>query len=165
MIWVDFGVLFLLILAFVCCYRLSKNLRSVKDLTNNLAPTIERLSQVLVGVSQSIGILKQTSDISQKGLTTYLPEAKLLNDDLLLLIEHADRLSYRLDELIEKASDVEKDLRQTLLVSMRESEKQNDNKAHAQQLIDDPRNLFVQRVISRYPKDNITSLFKEQESL
>jgi hypothetical protein len=179
MMWLDVGIVFLLIIAIGFCYRLSDRLQSIKGLTSNLTPTIERLSQVLNSASQSIGILKQVTDAGQKGLTAYIPNAQALNTDLLLLIEHADRLSYRLDELIEKASSVEKDLRQTVLVSMRQSDKQHD--PHSKSLstgaaktsgaptyvqqtqvnpINDPRDLFVQRVISRYPKDDMPKLYE-----
>ncbi len=178
MMWIDAGIVFLLIIAFGFCYRLRDRLQTIKDLTSNLTPTIERLSQVLNGATKSIGILKQVTDAGQKGLTAYIPNAQALNSDLLLLIEHADRLSYRLDELIEQASSVEKDLRQTVLISIRQSEKQPDPNftttapTHLPQkpadLLNDPRDLFVQRVIARYPKDSMPKFYeptlKSQES-
>ena len=158
MMWLDVGIVFLLIIAIGFCYRLSDRLRSLKGLTGALSPSIERLSQVLNGASHSIGFLKQATETSRKSLDTYIPNAQALSDDLLLLIEHADRISYRLDDLLVKASGIEKDLRQTVLVSMRQSEKNNDpNEKMAAKIqsrtIGDPRDLFVQRVISRYPKD------------
>ena len=192
MMWIDVGIVFLLIIAFGFFYRISGRLRSVHDVASGLVqtieylskvlngatPTLEHLSQVLNGASQSIDTLKQATDAGQKGLTACIPNAQALNNDLLLLIEHADRLSYRLDELIERASNVEKDLRQTVLVSMRQSEKQLDpdftatSQDHGPKLQvnspNDPRDLFVQRVISRYPKDNMPKLYaptlKSQES-
>ena len=158
MMWLDVGIVFLLMIAIGFCYRLSDRLRSLKGLTNALSPSIERLSQVLHGANQAIGFLKQATETGEKGLKTYIPDAQGASDDLLLLIEHADRISYRLDDLITKASGIEKDLRQTVLVSMRQSEKQNDSSRIASKIQShqkgDPRDLFIQRVISRYPKDS-----------
>lgn len=173
MMWLDVGIVFLLMIAISFCYRLSNRLRSLKDLTRALSPSIERLSQVLHSANHAIGFLKQATETSHKGLGTYIPDAQAASDDLLLLIEHADRISYRLDDLIAKAGCIEKDLRQTVLVSMRQYEKQNDSspvkttsKIKSQQT-GDPRDLFVQRVISRYPKDSdprpITPELKNQE--
>lgn len=158
MMWLDVGIVFLLMIAVGFCYRLSDRLRSLKGLTNVLSPSIERLSQVLSGAHQAIGLLKQATETSQKGIETYIPSAQVISDDIVLLIEHADRMSYRLDDLIAKASDIEKNLRQTVLVSMRQSEKQNDLKTDIlpktqSRQMDDPRDLFVQRVIARYPKE------------
>ena len=111
MMWLDVGIVFLLIIAIGFCYRLSDRLRSLKGLTSALSPSIERLSQVLNGANQAVGFLKQATETSHKNLGTYIPNAQAASDDLLLLIEHADRISYRLDDLITKASTVEKDLR------------------------------------------------------
>lgn len=160
MMWLDVGIVFLLIIAIGFCYRLSDRLRSLKGLTGALSPSIERLSQVLNGASHSISFLKQATETSRKSLDTYIPSAQALSDDLLLLIEHADRISYRLDDLLVKASSIEKDLRQTVLVSLRQSEKKNiasegtDARVQSRP-VGDPRDLFVQRVISRYPKDPV----------
>ncbi len=158
MMWLDVGIVFLLIIAIGFCYRLSDRLQSLKGITSALSPSLEKLSQVLNGAGNSIGFLKQATETSRKSLDTYIPNAQALSDDLLLLIEHADRISYRLDDLLVKASGIEKDLRQTVLVSMRQSEKKNDSNdgiaAKTQSRpVGDPRDLFVQRVISRYPKD------------
>ena len=152
--WLDVGIVFLLIIAIGFCYRLSERLRSLKGITSVLAPSLERLSQVLNGANNSIGFLKQATETSRKSLDTYIPNAQALSDDLLLLIEHADRISYRLDDLIVKAGEIEKNLRQTVLVSMRQTEKQAELNPEIQiNKATDPRDLFVQRVISRYPKD------------
>ncbi len=162
MMWVDVGIIFLLIIAVGFCYRLSERLRSLKGLTTILAPSIERLSKILNNSNQSIAFLKQATEASQKGLETYIPDAQAISEDVTLLIEHADRISYRLDELIVKASEIEKNLRQTLLVSMKQSEKQTrlnaDILSKTQVRQNDPRDLFVQRVISRYPKEPSVSV-------
>lgn len=157
MIWMDAGIVFLLIAAVGFCYRVSKKLQSLRSFTTVLAPSIERLNKTLQNANQSVDCLKQVTDISQKGIESYLPKAQSINEDVTLLIEHADRISYRLDELIIKAEEIEKNLRKTLLVSMKQSEKQTRlnadilSKSHVRQ--NDPRDLFVQRVIARYPKD------------
>lgn len=168
MMWLDVGIVFLLIIAIGFCYRLSERLRSLKGLTGALSPSLERLSQVLNGANHSIGFLKQATETSRKSLDTYIPNAQALSDDLLLLIEHADRISYRLDDLLVKASGIEKDLRQTVLVSLRQSEKKNSASEGIAAKVQsrpagDPRDLFVQRVISRYPKDPLPEQPQSQE--
>ncbi len=154
--WLDVGIVFLLVITIGFCYRLSNRLLSLKKLTNALSPSIERLGQVLNRANQAIGFLKQATETSQKGIESYIPNAHAISDDLLLLIEHADRVSYRLDDLIVKAGAIEKELRQTVLVSMRQTEKHKDTKVSSRlqsRSTGDPRDLFVQRVISRYPKN------------
>lgn len=168
MMWLDVGIVFLLIIAIGFCYRLSERLRSLKGLTGAITPSLERLSQVLNGANHSIGFLKQATETSRKSLDSYIPNAQALSDDLLLLIEHADRISYRLDDLLVKASGIEKDLRQTVLVSLRQAEKKNNARetigAKTQSRpVGDPRDLFVQRVISRYPKDPLPEQTQSQE--
>lgn len=154
MMWLDVGLIFLLMIAVGFCYRLSDRLQSLKGFTTVLAPSIERLTQVLNGANQAIGYLKQATETSQKGIETYIPNAQAISEDVVLLIEHADRISYRLDDLIVKAGEIEKNLRQTVLVSMRQTEKQAELNPEIQiSKASDPRDLFVQRVISRYPKD------------
>ena len=153
MMLLDVGIIFLLMIAVGFCYRLSDRLRSLKGFTTVLAPSIERLTQVLNGANQAIGYLKQATETSQKGIETYIPNAQAISEDVVLLIEHADRISYRLDDLIVKAGEIEKNLRQTVLVSMRQTEKQAKNPEIQISKTTDPRDLFVQRVISRYPKD------------
>jgi len=161
MIWMDAGIALLLVVAVVFCYRVSKKLQSLRSFTTVLAPSIERLNKTLQNANQSVDVLRQATDISQKGLETYLPNAQAINEDVTLLIEHADRMSYRLDELIVKAEEIEKNLRKTLLVSMKQSEKQMrlnaDILSKTQTRQNDPRDLFVQRVISRYPKDPVAA--------
>ena len=154
MMWLDVGIIFLLMIAVGFCYRLSDRLQSLKGFTTVLAPSIERLTQVLNGANQAIGYLKQATETSQKGIETYIPNAQAISEDVVLLIEHADRISYRLDDLIVKAGEIEKNLRQTVLVSMRQTEKQAELNPEIQiNKATDPRDLFVQRVISRHPKD------------
>lgn len=129
MMWLDVGIIFLLVIAIGFCYRLSDRLKALKGITTALSPSVERLGSVLNRANQAVGFLKEATESSQKGLTNYIPNAQQISNDLLLLIEHADRVSYRLDDLIVKASNLEKDLRQTVLVSMRELEKQKIPKA------------------------------------
>jgi hypothetical protein len=161
MMWFDVGIVFLLITALGFCWKLSDKLQSLKGVTNTLMPSVVQLSQVLQKAANSVGYLKEATDKSNEGIANYLPHAQNISSELGLLIEHADRLSYRLDDLINKADSIEKDLRQTVLVCMRQIEhnkKQNNEseKVAVKTTVtekNDPRDLFVQRVISRYPKD------------
>jgi|GEM_PF-6114213 len=158
MMWVDISIIFLLVVAVGFCYRVSEKLKSLKSLTTVLTPSIDRLNKILNHTSQSISFLKQATETGKEGLETYIPNAHAISADITLLIEHADRISYRLDDLIAKAGEVEKNLRQTLLVSMKQSEKQARQNVEIQSKTptrhNDPRDLFVQRVIARYPKDS-----------
>ena len=129
MMWFDVGIVFLLIIAIGFCFILSDRLKSLKIYTGSLGPSMQKLNEVLQKAAQSIGTLKAISDTSHEGINKYLPTAQATRDDLVLLIEHADRLSYRLDSLIDKATAVEKDLKQTLLVSIRQEEKRQANQS------------------------------------
>lgn len=161
MIWMDAGIIGLLMAAVIFCYRVSKKLQSFKNFTTSMAPAVERLNKTLQQANQSVDFLMQATEMSKKGLEAYLPRAQAINEDVTLLIEQADRMGYRLDELIAKAEDVEKNLRKTLLVSVKQAEKQTrlnaDILSKTQVRQNDPRDLFVQRVISRYPKDSSDS--------
>lgn len=162
MMWFDVGIVFLLITALGFCWKLSDKLQSLKGVTNALMPSIVQLSQVLQKASNSVGYLKEATDKSNEGIANYLPHAQNVSSELGLLIEHADRLSYRLDDLINKADGIEKDLRQTVLVCMRQIENNKKQTSEVSKVSaktevtqkNDPRDLFVQRVISRYPKEN-----------
>lgn len=159
MMWIDVGIVFLLIAALGFCWRLSDKMQSLKSITNLLTPSINNLSQVLQRASNSVEYLKDATDKSKAGINTYLPKAQDISEDLKLLIEHADRLSYRLDELINKADSAEKDLRQSVLLCIRQIESKQKEQVESSNNLktthvtekQDPRDLFVQRVISRYP--------------
>ena len=160
--WFDVGIVFLLITALGFCWKLSDKLQSLKGITNTLMPSVVQLSQVLQKASNSVGYLKEATDKSKDSIANYLPNAQNVSDELGLLIEHADRLSYRLDDLINKADSIEKDLRQTVLVCMRQIEHSQKQNVAVSKIAEknnvpeknDPRDLFVQRVISRYPKEH-----------
>ena len=64
MMWLDVGIVFLLMIAVGFCYRLSDRLRSLKGLTKVLSPSIERLGQVLNSTNLAIGLLKQAVSIA-----------------------------------------------------------------------------------------------------
>ena len=149
MMWIEGGIVFLLIMSILLCYRLSKKLQTVNDLTSKLTPTIDGLGQILHNATHSIGILKQTADTGQKCLTTSIPSAYAVGSDLLLLIEHADKLTYQLDELIKKADIIDKDLRLTIMTTIKESEKQKIEFP----IEGDSRELFVHRVIAKYQNE------------
>ena len=162
MMWFDVGIVFLLITALGFCWKLSDKMQSLKGVTNTLAPSVNQLAQILQKASNAVGYLKEATDKSQEGIASYLPNAQNAREELGLLIEHADRLSYRLDDLINKANGIEKDLRQTVLVCMRQIETQQKDSKNSSKIAEpapvaaknDPRDLFIQRVISRYPKEN-----------
>ena len=102
MMWLDVGIIFLLMIAVGFCYRLSDRLQSLKGFTTVLAPSIERLTQVLNGANQAIGYLKQATETSQKGIETYIWGAHR-ND--LKLIAMRENQSLYLDSNTAKSVD------------------------------------------------------------
>lgn len=161
MLWIDIGLFSLLLLALGFCWHLSQQINGVKELTKGLIPNIQGLNNILEKASKSIATLKFLSESSKTGLEKQLPDALAAREDLRLLIEHADRLNYRLDSLISQATETEKNLKQTVLVSIRQQDKIKIQEPLMNQTVKpspdrnhtDQREAFVEKIRARYPKE------------
>ena len=113
----DVLIAVLLVMAIVFCLRLNGRLKSMRQMGAELTPFMKNMSGYLGQISQSIDKLKQVADLGNQGLNEHIPVAINLKDDFDLLLEHSDKMARRLDEVIEKAREMEQRLQQTVRVS------------------------------------------------
>ncbi len=110
----DLLIISLLIMAIIFCIKLNKRLKTMREMGEDLSPFMKNLSLYLQNISSSIDKLKTVADISEKGLNHSLPAAKALKDDFDILLEHADKIAARLDDVIEKARAMDHQLHHTM---------------------------------------------------
>ncbi len=91
----------------------------MKQMGAQLTPFIRSFSSYLTQISQNIDKLKETTETGRKELSEQIPQAMSLKDDFDILLEHSDKIARRLDQIIEKAQQVEKHLQQTVQMANR----------------------------------------------
>ncbi|MES2252318.1 MAG: hypothetical protein V4482_01365 [Pseudomonadota bacterium] len=107
----------LLLAAIVFCLKLSGRLKTMRDLGAELSPFMKNMSGYLGQISNSIDTLKKVADLGNQGLNEHIPVAINLKEDFDLLLEHSDKMAKRLDEIIEKAREMDQRLQQTVRIA------------------------------------------------
>jgi hypothetical protein len=107
----------LLIVAIIFCWRLNTRLQAMRQMGTELSPFMKSMSGCLGQISQSIDKLKQVADLGNQGLNENIPVAINLKDDFDLLLDYSDKMARRLDEVIERAREMDQQLQQTLRVA------------------------------------------------
>jgi hypothetical protein len=122
----------LLVAAIIFCWRLNGRLKTMRQMGAELSPFMKNMTNYLSQISQSIDKLKQVADLGNHGLNEHIPVAISLKDDFDILLEYSDKMARRLDEVIEKAREVDQRLQQTIHIA--ESARANDRRVdHAVQ--------------------------------
>ncbi|MES2608248.1 MAG: DUF6468 domain-containing protein [Pseudomonadota bacterium] len=107
----------LLIAAIIFCWRLNGRLKTMRQMGAELSPFIKNMTNYLGQISQSIDKLKQVADLGNQGLNKHIPVAISLKDDFDILLEYSDKMARRLDEVIEKAREIDQRLQQTIHIA------------------------------------------------
>jgi hypothetical protein len=112
-------MLILLFMAILFCWRLNKRLQGMRQMGAQMAPFMKNFSGYVSQISQNINTLKHAAEISQKDLGESIPKALALKDDFDILLEHSEKIAARLDQIIEKAQLIEKNLEQTVQTAIK----------------------------------------------
>ncbi len=104
----------LLGMAIIFCWRLNVRLQSMRKMGADLSPFMKNLANYLHHISGTIDKMKYIADTSHRGLNEQIPAATALKDDFDILLEHSDKMARRLDEVIEKAQQMDRQLQHTL---------------------------------------------------
>ncbi|MDP4725472.1 MAG: hypothetical protein NWS47_04205 [Alphaproteobacteria bacterium] len=104
----------LLVAAIVFCWRLNGRLKTMRQMGAELSPFMKNMTSYLGQISQSIDKLKQVADLGNQGLNEHIPVAISLKDDFDILLEYSDKMARRLDEVIEKAREIDQRLQKTI---------------------------------------------------
>ncbi len=104
----------LLGMAIIFCWRLNIRLQSMRKMGADLSPFMKNLAGYLQQISGTIDKLKYIADTSHRGLNEQIPAATALKDDFDILLEHSEKMARRLDEVIEKAQQMDRQLQHTL---------------------------------------------------
>jgi len=113
----DIIMIGLLLAAILFGLKLSGRLKTMRDLGAELSPFMKNMSGYLGQISNSIDALKKVADLGNQGLNEHIPVAINLKEDFDLLLEHSDKMAKRLDEIIEKAREMDQRLQQTVRVA------------------------------------------------
>lgn len=108
----------LLIMAILFCWRLNRRLQHMREMSEDLSPFMKNLAIYVTNISTSIDKLKQVAQIGEQSLSTHIPKATLLKDDFDILLEHSEKIANRLDEVIEKARQMDHQLHHTLQIAI-----------------------------------------------
>lgn len=117
----------LLVAAIVFCWRLNGRIKSMRQMGAELSPFMKNMTSYLNQISQSIDKLKQVADLGNQGLNEHIPVAINLKDDFDILLEYSDKMARRLDEVIEKAREMDQQLQKTMHIV--ETVRANDRRA------------------------------------
>jgi hypothetical protein len=110
----DIFIASLLGMAIIFCWRLNVRLQSMRKMGADLSPFMKNLASYLHHISGTIDKLKYIADTSHRGLNEQIPAATALKDDFDILLEHSEKMARRLDEVIENAQQMDRQLQHTL---------------------------------------------------
>lgn len=116
----------LLVAAIIFCWRLNGRLKTMRQMGAELSPFMKNMTNCLGQISQSIDKLKQVADLGNQGLNEHIPIAISLKDDFDILLEYSDKMARRLDEVIEKAREIDQQLQKTMHIA--ETARANDRR-------------------------------------
>jgi hypothetical protein len=117
----------LLVAAIIFCWRLNGRLKTMRQMGAELSPFMKNMTNYLGQISQSIDKLKQVADLGNQGLNEHIPVAISLKDDFDILLEYSDKMARRLDEVIEKAREIDQQLQKTMHIA--EAARANDRRS------------------------------------
>lgn len=107
----DSIMILLLFCAIGFCWRLNIRLNSLKNISTNVTPAIHGFNSIVEKVTLGIQQLKEQTQKTKNLLTTDVPKAQTLKEDLELLLEYAENSSKRLERLIEDAHQTESEIK------------------------------------------------------
>ena len=155
----DVVMIGLLVAAIIFCWRLNARLKTMRQMGVELSPFMKNMANYLGQISQSIDKLKQVADLGNQGLNEHIPVAISLKDDFDILLEYSEKMARRLDEVIEKAREIDQRLQQTMHIA--ETTRVNDRRAeHAIQRSADK----AQRNDSAYQEPYTKDRYKEERA-
>ena len=145
----------LLIIAIIFCWRLNIRLKAMRQMGTELSPFMKSMSACLGQISQSIDKLKHVADLGNHGLNENIPVAINLKDDFDLLLDYSDKMARRLDEVIERAREMDQQLQQTLRIA--EGSRLHDRRSEpsAQRKMDSQQQSIQQQ--EPFTKDRLTA--------
>jgi hypothetical protein len=120
MLVMDSLVVMLLIMAIVFCWRLNGRVQNMKQVGQEFKPFVKNLSSYLSQITGQIDKLRETTEVSHKTLGQQLPQGMRLKDDFDVMLDHGEKLAQRLDDVLEKAYRVERQLNEILYRSAKE---------------------------------------------
>jgi hypothetical protein len=127
---VDIFMISLLFMAIIFCWRLNVRLKHMRTMGEDLSPFMRNLSVYLGNISTTIDKLRQVAEIGDSSLNEKIPTAMALKEDFDILLEHSEKMAQRLDEVIDKARQMDRQLHHTLqLASGMQIKKQDDESA------------------------------------
>lgn len=107
----DSIMILLLFCAIGFCWRLNIRLNSLKNISANVTPAIHGFNSIVEKVTLGIQQLKDQTQKTKILLTTDVPKAQNLKEDLELLLEYAENSSNRLERLVEQAYQTESEIK------------------------------------------------------
>jgi regulator of replication initiation timing len=107
----DSIMILLLFCAIGFCWRLNIRLNSLKNISSSVTPAIHGFNNIVEKVTLGIQQLKEQTQKTKSLLTTEVPKAQNLKDDLELLLEYAENSSKRLERLVQDAHQTESEIK------------------------------------------------------
>ncbi|HCU06942.1 MAG TPA: hypothetical protein DIC42_05130 [Holosporales bacterium] len=107
----DSIMILLLFCAIGFCWRLNIRLNSLKNISASVTPAIHGFNSIVEKVTLGIQQLKEQTQKTKSLLTTDVPKAQNLKEDLELLLEYAENSSNRLERLVEEAHQTESEIK------------------------------------------------------
>jgi len=107
----DSIMILLLFCAIGFCWRLNIRLNSLKNISASVTPAIQVFNSIVEKVSLGIQQMKEQTQKTKTLLTTDVPKAQNLKEDLELLLEYAETSTNRLERLIEEAHQTETEIK------------------------------------------------------
>lgn len=104
----------LLTMAIIFCWRLNGRLNNMRKMGQELKPFMKGFSSYIDQIGSYLGQLKDISEVGHKNLGQQIPQAARLKDDFDLFLEQGERLASRLEDVMTRAHQVEKQLQETL---------------------------------------------------
>jgi hypothetical protein len=104
----------LLAMAIIFCWRLNGRLNNMRKMGHELKPFMKGLGSYIDQIGSYLTQLKDISETGHKSLGQQIPQAARLRDEFDLFLEQGERLAVRLEEVMTRAHQIEKQMQETL---------------------------------------------------